>query len=216
MRVKWWGHACFELRDDLTIIFDPHDGRGVGLSPPKTKADIILASHRHFDHADGVDLVRKKDSEVLVERPGEHQLKGVRVRGVSSFHDESSGRLRGKNVIYVVEVGDLRFCHLGDLGHVPTGEQIREIGSVDVLFVPVGGVYTIDAGGATETVEKIKPKIAVPMHYMIEGLTVGIAGVEGFLKGKKNVRRLEKSEFEVDRKTLPKSPEIWVLTYEKS
>jgi len=212
MKVKWWGHACFELKNEITIVFDPHDGKGVGLKPPETKADIILISHLHYDHADGADLVKKAQSTIIAEQSGEFSVAKAKIKGISSYHDENFGKLRGKNIIYVVEIEGLRFCHLGDLGHVPTDAQVKDIGEVDVLFVPVGGTYTIDATGATKTIEKIKPKIAVPMHYAVKGLKVKIAGVEEFLREKKNVRRLETDEFEITKEKLPKEIEIWVFT----
>lgn len=212
VRVKWWGHACFEISNDKTLVFDPHDGSGVGLQAPKVKADLVLVSHDHFDHADGVKMVLRPGGEV-VKGPGMKTIGNIKIRGVRTSHDDQNGRLRGENIVYVVEMGGLRFCHLGDLGHVPTDQQVEEIGEVDVLFIPVGGVYTIDAQGATKTMEKISPKIAVPMHYRIKGLTVGISGVDDFLRGKKNVKQMKSSQFEVSPQDLPSRLEIWVLPW---
>lgn len=213
VRIRWWGHACFEVSDGRTIVFDPHDGRGVGLRAPGTKADIVLISHDHFDHADGARIVLKPGAEV-VRGPGRRKFGDVSVVGIRTYHDGEGGRLRGGNTVFVVEFGGLTLCHLGDLGHVPTDRQVGEIGRVDVLFLPVGGVYTIDAAGATETVRRISPRIAVPMHYRIPGLTVGISGVEDFLRGKDNVRRIGSREFEVDPGKLPDRTEIWVLSWQ--
>ncbi|MEM4724091.1 MAG: MBL fold metallo-hydrolase [Candidatus Hadarchaeum sp.] len=212
VRVKWWGHACFEVSNDKTIVFDPHDGSGVGLEAPRAKADLVLVSHDHFDHADGAKMVLKPGGDI-VRGSGLKTVGDIKIRGVRTDHDDQGGRLRGGNTVYVVDFGGLRLCHLGDLGHVPTDQQVREIGDVDILFVPVGGVYTIDAQGATKTVEKISPKIAVPMHYRIKGLTVGISGVEDFLRGKKNVRQMKSSLLEVSPDDLPSRLEIWVLPW---
>jgi len=212
VRVKWWGHACFEVGNGVTLVFDPHDGESIGLPRPDVKADIVLVSHDHYDHADGVRFVLRPGGAVVREAV-EKNIGGIRIRGVETFHDDQGGRLRGRNTVYVVDFGRLTLCHLGDLGHVPTSEQVREIGKVDVLFLPVGGVYTIGAEEATETVQKIAPKITVPMHYLIAGLKVGIAGVDEFLRGKRNVVRIKSREFEVSPESLPKSPEIWVLSF---
>ncbi|MGC8816315.1 MAG: MBL fold metallo-hydrolase [Candidatus Hadarchaeum sp.] len=212
VKVKWWGHACFEVSDGKTVVFDPHNGTGIGLEPPQVKADLVLISHDHFDHADGANLVLRPGG-IVAKDSGVRTVGEVRVRGVRTYHDEKGGKLRGENTLYVVEMGGLRICHLGDLGHVPTDRQVKEIGGVDLLFVPVGGVYTIDARGATETLEKISPRIAVPMHYRIPGLKVGIHGVEEFLKGKKNVRQVKSSQFEIKPENLPAQSEIWVLSW---
>lgn len=212
VRIKWWGHACFEVGNGMTLVFDPHNGESIGLPKPNVKADVVLVSHDHYDHADGVKLVLRPGGTVVRDAI-EKNIGGVRIRGVETFHDDQGGRLRGKNTVYVVNFGGLTLCHLGDIGHVPTSEQVKEIGRIDVLFIPVGGVYTIDAGEATETVQKIAPKITLPMHYRIRGLRVGIAGVEDFLSGKRNVIRIKSREFEVSPETLPKNPEIWVLSF---
>ncbi|MGQ9788421.1 MAG: MBL fold metallo-hydrolase [Candidatus Hadarchaeaceae archaeon] len=212
VRVKWWGHACFEVSNGETLVFDPHDGSGVGLQAPGARADLVLISHDHFDHAEGARIVLRPGGRV-VKGPGMETVGKIKIRGIRTSHDDQGGRLRGENIVYVVELEGLSLCHLGDLGHVPTERQAEEIGKVDVLFVPVGGVYTIDAQGATKTIEKISPRIAVPMHYKINGLTVGISGPDDFLRGKNNVRRLKSSQFEVSPDDLPPQREIWVLSW---
>ncbi len=209
--MRWWGHACFEVRSSLTMVFDPHDGGGIGLSAPRVKADIVLASHRHYDHADGIRLVAKEGAQTIVGEPGEREVGGVRIKGVLTFHDPEEGRLRGVNVVYVVETEGIRLCHLGDLGHIPSDGQLREIGDVDIAFVPVGGVYTIDAREADEVIKRMRPRIVVPMHYFVRGLRVRISGVEDFLKNKTNIRMLRADSFEVRVEDLPEETEIWVL-----
>ena len=193
MRIIWHGHACFSIENDLTIVFDPHDGESIGIKKPDVRGDIVLVSHHHFDH-DVVDAVRKDDS-VVVDSPEEIEVKGVKIKGIESFHDPARGSLRGKNTIYVVE-HELTFCHLGDLGHVPSPDTINRIGEVDILFVPVGGTYTIDSREAEKVVELINPKVTVPMHYKIPGLTLSINGVEEFLSGK-DVLRLDSNSWEI-------------------
>lgn len=212
VKVKWWGHACFEIKgSSVTVVTDPHGGT-VGLPEPGAKGDLVLASHDHFDHATGIDRVKAKGGEALVGFTGEKTVKGVPVKGIASYHDPKKGSLRGKNSIYVFTVDGVRFCHLGDLGHVPSDDQVKEIGEVDVLFVPVGGVYTIDAKEASETIKKVKARIVVPMHYKVPKLSLNIGGVEEFLKDKKNVKRISGPEFEVEAGKLPAAQEIWVLS----
>ncbi len=179
MKISWYGQACFYIQGkDMSIITDPHDGRQVGLNPPDIKADIVTISHGHYDHIAGKDLVAKEDTEIITSTT---HAKGIEFRSFDSFHDKEEGSLRGKNRIIKFELEGLSICHLGDLGHFLDDERIEEIGDVDILMIPVGGVYTIDAKEAFELAEKINPGIIIPMHYKVDGLTVGVSGPEEFL-----------------------------------
>lgn len=212
VKIKWFGHACFALDGkDVTVITDPHGGV-IGLDAPSAKADIVLISHGHFDHNSGVGDVSKAGAKHVSSFVGEDRVKEISIKGIATAHDEKGGKLRGNNSIYVFEIDGMRFCHCGDLGHTLSAGQITEIGKVDVLFVPVGGVFTVDAAGATQVIKAIKPKIAVPMHYAVSGLTVGVKGVGDFLKDKKNIRQLASPEAEITRESIPKDEEIWVFS----
>lgn len=189
--VKWWGHACFEIMDSAIVVTDPHDGKSVGMPVPKVSADIVLVSHSHLDHASGKSIVAKPEAKIL-DKPGNYEIKGVKVKGVTTFHDDSGGSKRGSNTIFVFEVGGIRFAHLGDLGHILSDKEVREIGPIDILMIPVGGYYTIDADTASAVVDKVKPKIVIPMHYKVEGLDYLISGVEAFPQGK--------DKYQTDRK----------------
>jgi len=159
---------------------------------PKTEADIVLISHNHHDHSNKGCL---KGDPFIIEGPGEYEVKDVFVRGVFSFHDESEGSERGVNTIYTMLAEGINVCHLGDFGEKElSSEQLGEIGSVDVLFVPVGGVYTIDAKGAARVVSQIEPRIVVPMHYSVPGLKLQLGGLADFLKvmGEKQTEEVEK------------------------
>ncbi|HID91452.1 TPA: hypothetical protein EYP44_05790, partial [Candidatus Bathyarchaeota archaeon] len=165
------------------------------------------------DHIDGEGLVSKGwlKTKILRAFKGEREVKRVPIKGIKSFHDDVYGAKRGENVIYVFAVGGITFCHLGDLGHVLTDDQVAEIGSVNVLFVPVGGVYTVDAAQATRVVEQLRPNIAIPMHYKIHGLMQALATVDDFIRGKENVRILEASDIAMRRQDLP--PPTWILVF---
>ncbi|MFX0096844.1 MAG: MBL fold metallo-hydrolase [Candidatus Hodarchaeota archaeon] len=210
--IKWLGHACFEIRNRITIVTDPHDGEGIGLKPPQSKADLVLISHEHHDHKDGASLVAKHSAEVLISYVGEKTVQEIPIKGIKSCHDPESGSLRGGNSVYVFEVGGISFCHLGDLGEILSEEQLNEIGHVDVLIIPVGGTYTLDAEEATEVADKISPRIVIPMHYKTAGLSLPIADVEGFLKGKKNVKRVDSNSLTLTKEALPVETEIIVLS----
>lgn len=179
MKVSWLGHACFEIVDSrgTRIVIDPFD-ETVGYEVPRIKADVVLVSHDHHDH-NNVKAIRG-DPQV-VRGPGKHLAAGIEFRGVPSFHDEEKGKLRGRNTIFCFVVDGLRVCHLGDLGHLLGEDDLRSVGEVDVLMIPVGGVYTIDADGAKRVIEQIRPRLVFPMHFRSEEFDV--APVDLFLKG---------------------------------
>lgn len=210
LKIRWHGHACFEVTNDLTIVTDPHDGKSIGLPAPSVKGDIILVSHDHYDH-NSVKTVEKEGS-IIVREPGKKEIKGVKIEGIESFHDEEMGAKRGKNTIFKFEVDDIIFCHLGDLGHVPDKNLLEKIGKVDVLFIPVGGTFTLDADSAWETANLINPKIVVPMHYKIQGLSLPISDVDPFLaKNKFKVVHVG-NEIDIEKDEIPEEREIWVFS----
>ncbi|HEY4476187.1 MAG: Zn-dependent hydrolase [Parcubacteria group bacterium GW2011_GWA1_48_11b] len=185
MQIVWKGHACFFItashgnHSQVKIVFDPYD-ESIGLRLPSMEADLVLVSHDHYDHNNAKAI---KKEPFIASSPGEYEVKGVFVKGIPSFHDNSKGKERGRNTIFVVDAEDMRLCHLGDLGQSElTSEQVDQIGEVDILFVPVGGTYTIDAKEASHIVSQIEPKIAVPMHYALPNVKVKLAGVGQFLK----------------------------------
>ena len=189
---------------------DPHDGKSIGISAPDVAGDIILVSHDHYDH-NSVESVEKEESIVKMDER-EETVQDIQIKGVKSFHDESGGAKRGENIIYLFSMDDISFCHLGDLGHELGENAIQQIGDIDVLFIPVGGTFTIDANQAWNVINGIKPRIVVPMHYKIGGLSLPIAGVDSFLgKNKFKVLRVG-SEINIEKDDLPEDPEVWVFT----
>lgn len=210
MRIIWHGHSCFEIKDTVTVVTDPHDGKSIGIKTPLVKADIILVTHDHFDH-NCVRIVRGDPS--VVRDPGERSLRGVRVNGVQTFHDLESGARRGRNIVYHFELDGIRFCHCGDLGHDLTEDQVRAIGPVDVLFVPVGGVFTIDGAQARALVSKLRPRVAIPMHFRWGGLSISVQTIDPFLQGipEDAVVRVG-NEVEFCREDLPPATEFWVFS----
>jgi len=209
--VRWWGHACFEVRDKAVVVTDPHDGKSVNMDPPKVKADLVLISHGHGDHASGRGMVAKPGARVI-DSSGTFEEKGIKVIGLETFHDEARGSKRGRNIIFAFEVDGIRFAHLGDLGHILPDDNIRKLGPIDILMIPVGGYYTIDAKVATAIVEKMKPRVVIPMHYKVPRLDYPIADAEPFLAGKKNVNRIGKSEASYTKAQLPETTRIDVFT----
>ena len=209
--INWLGHACFLLKDKMrSLIFDPF--RGVGLPEPKVKADIILCSHSHSDH-NNAGAVRHEKSLILEEFTGTRQIDGIPVKGVATFHDDAQGRKRGRNSVYVVVLDKIVFCHLGDLGQDLSPLQISGIGSVDVLFLPVGGFYTIGPSDARSVMESLKPRITVPMHYRLPGMSANfdaLGTVDAFLRKDDNINRLDGSSFAISKADLPEKKIIIV------
>lgn len=185
MQIIWKGQACFSViaqrnkQEQVKLVIDPFDP-SIGLKMPVLEADIVLSTHDHEDH-NNVKAV--KGTPFVITGPGEYEIKDVSVRGIPSFHDEKEGKERGKNTIYVIEAEGMRLCHLGDLGQGElTEDQVSRIGNVDILLIPVGGVYTIGAKAAAKIVSQIEPRIVIPMHYMLANLRFKLEKVDEFLK----------------------------------
>jgi len=211
MKLKWLGHSCFLITSEtgLRIITDPYStGGGINYSPVNEAADIVTVSHNHRDHSN-IAAVRGKPE--VITGSGTKTAKGIQFKGIASHHDESKGKERGANTIFCFTVDGIRLCHLGDLGHELSREEIAQIGNVDVLLIPIGGLFTIDAEVASKVGGDLKPKIIAPMHYKTPKCDFPITGVEDFLAGKKNVKKLNSSETEFKAGKLPEAAEIVVL-----
>lgn len=210
MIIRWHGHACFEISNNqATIVTDPHDGRSIGIKPPQVKADLALVSHDHFDH-NSVKTVSKIATKTI-STPGKHEEAGILIKGIKAFHDNSSGERRGKICIFKFNIDGIDFCHLGDLGHIPTYDQIDKIGSVDILFIPIGNVFTIGAMDAWKTIKLIEPKVTIPMHYRVGGLSLSIQPLDPFLSHADKIERVG-NEIDFEAEDIPEQSEIWVFS----
>lgn len=207
------GHSSFRIKGKVaTVVTDPFDPSAVGLKFPKVEAaDLVTVSHDHPDH-NHVSLVG--GTPFVISGPGEYEVAGVTVLGYGSFHDDKKGEERGKNTIYKMTVDGIRIAHLGDLGHKLPEDLVDKLGDVDILFVPVGGHYTVDAATAVEVVSQIEPLVVIPMHYRKEGMDKGFDEVDEvgkFLKlmGAEAVEKVNK--YSVSRDRLPENTTIVVL-----
>ena len=211
MKVQWFGQAAFLLvsASGLRVITDPYDP-AIGYGDIDEVADVTTVSHDHRDH-NYIDAL--KGTPQVVKGTGLQEAKGVRFKGIATFHDKSEGGERGNNTIFCFSLDGVRICHLGDLGHMLSGEQLAEIGEVDLLLIPVGGRATIDAAEASELVAQLRPRVAVPMHFKTEKAGLRFGEVDDFLAGKADVRRLNSSEFEVKVEGLPPASQIVVLQH---
>lgn len=210
LQVRWHGHACFEITNELTLVTDPHDGKSIGIPAPSVAGDIVLVSHDHYDH-NSVKTVEKEGSKVITDERKKN-ISNVEIKGIESFHDECRGEKRGKNIIFKFTMDNITFCHLGDLGHELDENAVQQIGDVDILFIPIGGTFTIDAVQAWNVINAIRPKIAIPMHYKIGGLSLPIAGIDSFLGQTKHKVIHVGNEIDIEKEDLPAEPEIWTFT----
>jgi L-ascorbate metabolism protein UlaG (beta-lactamase superfamily) len=177
--ITWLGHSCFRIKGKgVTLLTDPYD-ESIGYSLGNPEVNIVTSSHPHPGHGftSGVGGEPK-----IVRGPGEYEISNVFITGIATFHDAEKGQERGRNTVYLIEMEDIKLCHLGDLGHPLSAEQVEEIGSVELLMVPVGGFSTIDAVTAAETVRLLQPGIVIPMHFQTEAVRFQLAPVERFLR----------------------------------
>ncbi|HEY3425758.1 MAG TPA: MBL fold metallo-hydrolase [Negativicutes bacterium] len=208
MKVQWKGHSSFCLRSDkgITVLTDPFD-ESVGYPLPNVAADVVTVSHQHGDH-NATGLLPGKP--VVIDSVGKHVVAGIEIRGIAAYHDAEQGAKRGKNTIFVIVLDEITICHLGDLGQPLTFEQVADIGQVDILLVPVGGFYTIDARQAYEIVQQLKPAVVLPMHYKLDDrLEYPIATVDEFLSFYSKVER--QAVLELNKQTLPREQQVVVL-----
>ncbi|MCA9369573.1 MAG: MBL fold metallo-hydrolase [Pseudomonadales bacterium] len=167
MTLSYHGHSTFKIRGSRgTVVTDPYDS-SIGLSLPGLSADIVTSSHDHADHnaVERIGNTTRRDAPFIIKKPGEYEVGGISVFGISVYHDDVKGAERGTNTIYTIFIDDVRICHLGDLGHELSAQQLDAIGRVDVLLCPVGGVYTIDPQTAVKVIHSLEPGIVIPMHY---------------------------------------------------
>ncbi|OGY18297.1 MAG: hypothetical protein A2900_04610 [Candidatus Chisholmbacteria bacterium RIFCSPLOWO2_01_FULL_50_28] len=217
MDITYLGHSCFKLRGrEASLVTDPY-ASSVGFAMPRVSADIVTVSHFHKDHCytSGVSGTARRTEPFLIQAPGEYEISGISVFGVSCFHDGKSGTERGKNTVFTIHVDDVSIVHLGDLGHRLSDQEIEAMGSCDILLVPVGGVYSLDPKEAIEVVNQLQPAVVIPMHYRTPKHNPKVFGklatLEDFLHegGFEQAARTEK--LTLAKGSLPSEMEVVVL-----
>jgi L-ascorbate metabolism protein UlaG (beta-lactamase superfamily) len=225
MKVNWYGHACFLFEGQgIRLVTDP-PAREVGYQLPESEVDLVTVSHGHHDH-DNVNALRGVPA--VINTPGVHDVKGLRVEGFPTFHDDARGAQRGPNLVFAWEMDGVRVCHLGDLGHVLDAKTLQGLGRIDLLLIPVGGIFTVDADGAKQVVDQINPRLVIPMHYKTPVLSFKLGGVDDFVRlfQPGQVRRRARSAdapagaaapagavLQVEGANLPSALEVVVLDY---
>jgi L-ascorbate metabolism protein UlaG (beta-lactamase superfamily) len=210
MEITWLGHSSFRLKgSQTTVVTDPYP-QDLGYTLGKQTANIVTVSHMHPSHSyvEGVGGEPK-----IIKSPGEYEISNTLIIGLATFHDREQGTLKGKNTVFVVQIDELSVCHLGDLGHTLTSQQVEDIGNVDVLLVPVGGVSTINATVAAEVVRQLEPRIVIPMHFKTPVVTRDLEPVDRFMKEMSVKDTTSRPKLNVTRTSLPAGTQVILLDY---
>ncbi|NLL52748.1 MAG: MBL fold metallo-hydrolase [Peptococcaceae bacterium] len=208
MNIRWLGHSCFlfTAQNGLRVLTDPYDD-SVGYPVPRKETDIVTVSHHHHDH-DSVQVLPGKPQ--IVDTEGLHNISGLEIQGFPTFHDEVQGAKRGNNTLFAFTMDGVRVIHLGDLGHLLSADLLAQIGRVDLVCVPIGGFYTIDAQQAYQVVQLLKPKLVLPMHYKLDDRnSYPIEGIDRFLGYFDKSKRAK--TLDISPASLPQDMEVVVL-----
>jgi len=218
MDISYLGHSSFKLKGkNAAVITDPYDKSSTGFSMPSSSADIVTISHDHKDHnaASSISGTARRPQPYIINAPGEYEVSGVGVFGWRTYHDDKKGEERGKNTLYSIHMDGFRIVHLGDLGHMLSEEEAENIGEVDILMVPVGGHYTIDAATAVKIITMLQPSIVIPMHYKTAShnpeIFAEISELDSFIKemGLEGIEAQDK--LKITETDLPEEVEVVVL-----
>ena len=214
MKIKWFGQSCFLITSEngTKVLTDPFK-KMLGYKLPEIEANIVSTSHEHGDH-NNINAV--KSSFVHINELGEFSEDGIEIKGIETFHDKFSGSKRGKNTVYNFKIDEINICHCGDLGHILSSNQIEEIGNVDILLLPVGGLATINAFDAAQVIKQLNPTIVIPMHYRTKAL--GLIGyifgtVDKFISAS-GLKAKEYEELELNKANIEDYSGIVVLKYD--
>lgn len=218
MKLEFLAHAAFLLTSTkgTKLLTDPYESGGfdgaLSYQPITEPVDVITISHNHADHS---YVAPCHQAATVINEPGAHKFADIKIFGTKTFHDAKKGQERGDNIVFTIKLNNIIVCHLGDLGHTLNTDALKSIGEIDVLLLPVGGLYTIDAVIATTVMQSLVPKICIPMHYKTDKLAFDFAPVSNFIQNKHHVKTIESSKVKLTQDTLPQTPEIWVLNHAK-
>lgn len=204
MKLEYLGHSSFRITDKKILVIDPY--ADIGYSLPQINADIVTVSHSHYDHS-ASHLIG--GNPLVINTADKQSFGGIKIEGLLTFHDEQGGAKRGENIVYKIEVDGAIICHLGDIGQALDNRLLEFIKNADILLIPIGGKYTIDAAAAKEFIDAAKPNIAVPMHFKTDDLNIDIAPIESFTRLFDS--RLIKNQKSISKLDISKNTQIIVL-----
>jgi len=208
--ITWLGHSCFRIKGSQAIIITDPFPPELGYTLGKQTANIITVSHQHPSHSYTQGIGGEPR---IIKGPGEYEISGILIIGIATFHDNQRGQVRGKNTVYVMEIDGVSVCHLGDLGHMLSTEQVEEIGRVDVLFLPVGGGSTINAAIAAEVILQLEPNAVIPIHYKTPAIKRELDSVDVFLKEMGMGQIEPRPKLTLSKSNLPLSTQVFLLGY---
>ena len=215
MRISWMGHASFliETKSGTRIVTDPYESGSysgaIGYDPINVKANIVTVTHQHSDHNYTQDFTGAK----IIDKEGDFSVQDVKIKGLSSWHDDKSGTLRGKNIIFTIEVEGIKLVHFGDIGTKDIDAEF--LSNVDIALIPVGGTFTLGPQEAKDVLEKIRPKITIPMHFKTSKIGFDILGVDEFIRGKDNVEKKDILEITKEEINFLDKEKIVVLNHQR-
>ena len=213
MDITWYGHACFRLSQrGVVIVTDPYaeSADGKGYLRPRVRADVVTISHDHPGHNNRIGF---RGGPRFFDGPGEYEVKGTFITGITTYHDGRRGASRGRNTVFLFEFEGMTVCHLGDLGHVPDQQQIEALSDVDILLIPVGGVRSIGAAKAAEVISLIEPRLVIPMHYKTPKEEASLQPVEKFLKEMGQAPMPPVPELSTTKSSLPEETQVMLLSF---
>lgn len=208
--ITWFGHSMWKFDfSNVSVVIDPYTDIGYPLRKID-KADIVISTHNHFDH-NNFSLINTY--KLKITEQGDYSYKNLKIDAIQVWHDKKLGSLRGKNLLIKIKQKGLSLLHCGDLGHIPDESVIQKLGRIDLLFVPIGGIYTIDAYEAKQLAEILNPKIIFPMHYQTPVLNLSLEKPEKFLSlFEPNKIKFFKSN-KITLESLPDNMQIYVMNY---
>lgn len=212
MKIKYLAHASFLMTSasGAMVLTDPYTAsETIQYAPIDEPVDVITISHSHEDHS---YVAPHHQSTLVLRESTTVHFRDIEITGFDTFHDSQFGQTRGENIVFTYKLDGMTCCHLGDLGHVLDGELLQRIGPVDVLFLPVGGIYTVSQEEMTVVMESLTPRLCIPMHYKTEKVKFNLLSVEAFVQDKKPVHFVHASQIEISPAQLPSSTEIIVMT----
>ncbi|MCL5771423.1 MAG: MBL fold metallo-hydrolase [Actinobacteria bacterium] len=210
-KITFYGQSMFVIESEkgIKIGTDPFDSH-VKSNLPDVSANIVTVSHSHFDHSN-VSLF--KGNPEIIREAGVFNISGIPLKGYQSFHDNKNGTLRGKNIIFSFEIDKIKFVHFGDYGSVSNISTLNELKNSDIIFIPAGGVYTINYKEATSLIKELNPKIAIPMHFKEKDTRIDIDDINSFKNNVKSIYNIKEFNFSfsISKEEIPKSTEIWII-----
>lgn len=211
MIITWLGHACFALENSTGhhLVTDPFHPR-IGYLPPVMNADVVTISHSHSDHNAPEQVL---GDPIIITYLANEKLYDFYIKGINTYHDNVQGTKRGTNIINIIETDGLRIGHCGDLGHLLDQKTLTNIGELDILFVPVGGVYTLDGAQASDLVQQLKPQLTVPMHYKTPMLNIQLEPVDTFLSYHTSYHALDTNTINITKESLADFAPVLVFDY---